>query len=333
MQMKCRKISWISTVVMALLVASPAHGQRFGPWLEPVNLGSGVNTDAFDQSPSLSKDGLTLYFTSFERSGGFGNYDIWVSQRACRHCQFGSAANLGSNTNTPFLDGSPNFSEDELTMFFVSNRPGGFGGIDIWVSHRTNPADPFDWSTPVNIGPDVNTATQDLAPWFAKKAANGGHDLYFNRGRAAFGEADIYVTPVTADGQTLGPAVAVTELNASVPYSDANITLRKDGKEAFFWSDRPGTLGDSDIYTATRDALDCPWSVPVRLGTPPNSLGSDLTPTLSSDGLTLIFASDRAGGYGNLDLWMTTRKHHGDDVAEDKDKHNGEDVGEDQDKE
>src|SRR5437667_4464336 len=119
MQMKCRKISWINTVVMALLVASPADGQRFGPWLGPVNLGPGVNTDAFDQSPSLSKDGLTLYFTSFERSGGFGNYDIWVSQRACRHCEFGSAANLGSNTNTPFLDGSPNFSEDELTMFFV----------------------------------------------------------------------------------------------------------------------------------------------------------------------------------------------------------------------
>src|SRR5205814_342702 len=78
-------------------------------WSEPVNLGANVNGASFEQSPGLSSDGLTLYFTS-DRAGGFGAIDIWVSQRDCRSCEFGPAVNLGPSINTRFVDGSPNFS-------------------------------------------------------------------------------------------------------------------------------------------------------------------------------------------------------------------------------
>jgi hypothetical protein len=89
--------------------------------------------------------------------------------------------------------------------------------------------------------------------------------------------------------------------------TDNRPNLRSDGLEIFFYSDRTGSLGSTDIWTSTRATVTAPWSTPTNLGPNVNSSASEVHPSLSSDGRTLIFSSARTGGSGLSDLYMTTR--------------------------
>ena len=84
-------------------------------------------------------------------------------------------------------------------------------------------------------------------------------------------------------------------------------SLRLDGLEIFFYSARAGGVGGLDLWTATRATLDAPWSTPVDVGPTVNSTVNDAHPSISSDAKTLFFYSNRMGGSGGNDLWMTTR--------------------------
>jgi hypothetical protein len=83
------------------------------------------------------------------------------------------------------------------------------------------------------------------------------------------------------------------------------------GLEAFFYSARPGGRGGQDLWSATRETVFDPWSALENLGQTVNSGAVDQRPYLASDRQTLFFASDRAGGFGALDLYVTTRTKHG----------------------
>src|SRR5689334_7810445 len=219
-------------------------------WSEPVNVGAPVNSSANEQSGTLSRDGLSLYFTS-DRAGGFGALDIWVSLRPSTESPWGTPVNLGPVINTTSNDFAPNLSIDGHLLFFSSNRSGGHGGNDIYVSHRADPRDEFGWGPAVNLGPDVNTPTAENAPMYLQSAEEGAANLYFNRGVLALGQADIYYAPVTRDGQTRGPAVLVTELSDPTA-NDAAPSVRADGREMFFWSTRTGGLGGQDLWVSIR---------------------------------------------------------------------------------
>jgi Tol biopolymer transport system component len=280
-------------------------------WSEPVNLGPVVNSSAGDQNAALSKDGLSLYFSS----NRLGTLDIWVSRRDCTDaddaaCAWHTPVILGPVINGPSADFAPNLSIDGHLLFFSSVRPDGFGGADIYVSHRADPNDDFGWQPAVNLGPDVNTATGENAPMYLQSAEDGAANLYFNRGVNALQTSDIYVAAVTREGVTLGPAEPVSELNVSGA-NDAAVTVRVDGRELMFWSTRAGGLGGADLWRSTRQTVHDPWSPPVNLGVPLNTTSDDVTPTLSYDGRTLIFGSNRPGGSGGNDLWMSTRTPSG----------------------
>src|SRR5712692_11121918 len=120
----------------SVLLAAPP----FSEWSPLVNLGPHINSAFRDAGPALSKDGLSLYFTS-DRPGGRGGNDIWVSQRASREDPWGEPVNLGPTVNTAFDEGVPTFSRDGHFMYFNSVRPGGFGGNDIWISWRAHTGD------------------------------------------------------------------------------------------------------------------------------------------------------------------------------------------------
>ena len=286
-------------------------------WSEPANLGPVVNSSANEQNAALSKDGLSLYFSS-NRPGGAGPLDIWVSRRACADaddpaCAWQTPVILGPVINGSGADFAPNLSIDGHLLFFSSVRPEGVGGTDIYLSHRADPNDDFGWEPAVNLGPDVNTATNENAPMYLQSAEDGVANLYFNRGANNLQQADIYVAAVTRDGETHGPADLVSEL--SVPNAnDAAVTIRADGRELMFWSTRAGGLGGADLWMSTRQNVHDPWSPPINPGAPLNSASDDVTPTLSFDGRTLIFASNRAGGSGGNDLWMSTRTPSGKEV-------------------
>ena len=281
-----------------------SYTSNFSDWSEPVNLGSVINTTFNEQGPTLSNDELSVYFGS-DRPGGIGGFDIWVSQRACRDCPWEAPLNLGPAVNTASDETGPGLSVDGHLLFFRSTRPGGAGLGDVFLSKRANPKDDFGWGIPIALGPGVNTAAAEAGAEFLQSAEDGAANLYFNRAPPG-GTADLYAAAITRDGETRGPAVLISELSDPIA-TDQGPTLRSDGREVFFFSTRPGGLGGADLWTSTRRSVHDPWTPPVNAGAPLNSTAAEQQPSLSSGGLTLLFASSRAGGFGGTDIWMSTR--------------------------
>ena len=274
-------------------------------WSDPVNLGPVVNSNVLDQQAAISPDGLSLYFVS-ARSGGLGLNDIWVSHRATPDSPWETPVNLGAPINTASSDAAPSFSADGHLLFFQSDRPGGAGSSDVYVSRRSHTHDNTAWGEPVALGDAVNTSAFEGGVKFSPSAEDGAASFYFGRGLVAT-DLDIYYAPLARDGSTRGPAVLVSELSMPSPVTDGHASVRHDGREVFIHSTRPGNLGVTDIYVSVRRSVHHPWSTPTNLGAPINSAATEGHPTLSHDGRTLFFSSNRPGGMGANDLWMVTR--------------------------
>jgi len=297
-------------VVAVVLLVSPNSGAApvYSAWSAPVNLGPAVNSAAIDGGPAISKHGLSLFFGS-TRPGGVGLNDIWVSQRARVTHPWGPPINLGPPINTGAIDQAPSLSRDEHWMFFNSNRPGGFGLNDLWVSYRTHVHDDFGWQTPVNLGPQVNSAFIDQGASYFENDDFGVPLLFFGSNRpGGMGASDIYVSARLPDG-SFGAAQLIRELSS--PFQELRPVIRFDGLEMFLFSDRPGTLGDYDLWVSTRRSVSDSWTPPVNLGAPVNSIRADQQAYIASDRRTLYFASARPGGMGGLDLYVTTRARSG----------------------
>lgn len=293
-------------IALLLLTAAPLvwAAPGFTDWAAPANLGTSINSTYNDLGPALSKDGLSLYFTS-DRPGGVGGNDIWVAQRDSLDDPWGDPVNLGPPVNTAFNEAVPSFSRDGHVMFFNSNRPGGFGGSDIWMTWRSHKRDDFAWRDPVNAGSGVNTVAQDAAATYLETDEGGIPLLYFasNRGGGP-GQFDIYVSAQAADG-SWGPAFVVPELSSA--HSEQRPAVRTDGFELFLYSNRPGTSGPADIWVSTRESNADTWSVPITVGAEVNSAFNDVQAFVSSDRKVLLFASDRPGGFGAFDLYVSVR--------------------------
>lgn len=296
----------IGMLGLVMTQAPSAHAQKYSDWSTPINLGAAINSSASDQGPAISKDGLSLYFTS-DRPGGLGGpFDMYVSQRASVDDPWGTPMNLGPTVNTAFDEGNPAFSRDGHLLFFQSKRPGGLGGIDLWVSRREHTHDDFDWQPAVNLGPTVNSAADDNGPSYFENEEDGAPQLYFGSSRSGgLGGADIYLSEQMADG-SFGPAMLVTELSSVS--NENRPSIRHNGLEIFFQSNRTGSLGTAlDLWVATRESTLDAWSAPVNLGSTINTAFIENNANLSSDGKTLLLSSDRPGGFGGLDFYMTTR--------------------------
>lgn len=274
-------------------------------WSEPVHLGPTINTAGLEQGPELSPDGLSLYFSS-GRSGGMGGNDLWVAHRASLDSPWETPQNLGPTVNTSSNEGSPGLSRNGRLLFIPSNRPGGLGGNDIYVSQRSDATDDFGWSMPVPLGPEVNTAAFEAGPKFVRLPGRRDYDtfIYFPRGQGTV--QDIYEAPIGHDGMPLAPATLVSELN-DPSTSDITPAITANGKQALVASERAGTLGAFDLWLYSREHVADPWGTPVHLDAPLNTTAVEFQQSLSHDGRTLVFASTRPGGLGNFDIWMATR--------------------------
>ena len=174
------------------------------PWGEAVNLGPTVNSSALDHSPSISADGLSLFFGS-TRSGGSGSADLWLTTRETIYDNWDAPVNLGPTVNSSANEGVSSISADGRMLFFSSfafgpPRPGGYGNLDIWVATRATVSDP--WAAPVNLGPMVNSSFSEGGP----DISADGSTLYFNSDRPAgsgWGLWQVSIDPVVdlnADG-------------------------------------------------------------------------------------------------------------------------------------
>lgn len=274
--------------------------RHFSDWSPPVNLGSVVNSSFGENAPEISKDGLTLYFAS-NRPGGLGVQDLYVSRRTSLEAVWGPPVNLGPPVNTPFQDTGPHLSRDGYQLFFNSSRPGGFGSIDVWVSRRQNLDDDLAWEEPVNLGSPPNSALFDggVSIWRP--------EFYFWRGTpnplTAPTDGDIYMSEITDEG--FSDPTLVPELSSDE--HDQRPSIRFDGREIYLSSDRPGGLGLEDIWVSLRQGKGHMWEPPANVGSVVNSDSRDTQAALSEDGTVLFFLSDRLGGLGNLDIYVTTR--------------------------
>jgi len=240
----------------------------------------------------FSPDGLEMYL---ESDRGYGGYDLWVSRRASIEDDWAPPENLGPVVNSPKAEGAPSISTDGLTLYFVSDRLGGYGDCDIYLTTRATKSDP--WGPPVNLGPKVNGSAIETHPWISPD----GLELYFHSSRpGGYGNRDLYAARRKTINDPWDTAVNLGPVVNS-PYVEMFPSLSPDGLLLFF-SDgiygeepRPGGYGHGDIWMARRAELSDPWQAPVNLGPKVNGPSNDGVPRISPDGRTLYFWSDRAG--------------------------------------
>ena len=219
-----------------------------------------------------------------------------------------SPATLEIGINSPQADGCPIESPKGLDLYFASTRPGAVGGDtdpnDIWRVHR----DAIDapWGAAEHLLAPVNSAAADFCP----TPLTGGR-LYFVSARAGYcGAGDIFRTrehPVTGwdDAENLGCAATGSGPNFPGGEFSPSVVETAEGTLLFFSS--PGADGgtDQDIYVSAMasDGSFGPAAKVDELSTGAN----DQMPNVSRDGLEMVFASDRAGGVGAMDIWVSTR--------------------------
>jgi hypothetical protein len=297
-----------------------ADVDEFTAWSAPENLGPPINSAFGEAGVSISRDRLTLYFTS-NRDGGCGiaieNTDIWVATRPTPEAQWGEPRNLGCTLNSSALDAAPILSVDEHRMYFHSRRPNVAGGVDsdldLYVSRRRDTRDPFGWESPERL--NISTDFSEAQPAFFEDDQSGIGTLFFVSDRpGGLGRVDIWSSALLPDG-TFSAANPVEELNSS--FRDQAPFIRRDGLEMFLSSERdhPADAADMnglDLFVATRSSTSAPWSTPVNLddltpGIVINSPVIDDRPTLSADGTKLYFQSRRDGGFGANDIYVLTR--------------------------
>jgi Tol biopolymer transport system component len=204
---------------------------------------------------------------------------------------FGTPTNLGPTVNSSAYDFNPSIGADGLELYFVSDRPGGEGTYDIWVSTRASKED--DWGAPTNFGA-INTPDWQNSPCISPD----GLEFYFN-------DWGIWVVRRATVSDSWGEPENDSLINVNASNANSGQCLSSDGLSLFLSSWDPW-----DLYVSTRPTRDDLWSEPVNLGPTVNGVNSTLEnrdPAISADGLLLIFSSDRDGGYGRRDLWMTRR--------------------------
>ncbi len=189
-------------------------------------------------SPSLSADLQTLYFSADYAEQGYGRYDIYKVTKT--KTGWSLPKNLGRNINTDFWESAPSISPDGQALYFCSNVPGGYGGIDLYVSYKNEKG---GWDEAINLGPSINTAGDEQTPFI--HADN--KSLYFaSSGWPGYGGSDLFVARKKIDGSWTKP------LNLGYPINtfdnEGSIAVAGDGYEGYIASDRADSRGGLDIY-------------------------------------------------------------------------------------
>ncbi|HEY2581869.1 MAG TPA: OmpA family protein [Mucilaginibacter sp.] len=210
-----------------------------GKWQTATYLSDQINTPEYNEgSQSISQDGKYLFFTGCNRPDGLGRCDIYVSQR--KPDGWSKPFDLDPPVNTPGWESQPSISADGRTLYFVSNRKGGYGGYDIWKSTLTSKG----WGEPENLGPNINTAFDEQSPFIHPDDST----LYFcSNGWPGLGGMDLFVSRLGKDGKWQKPENLGYPINSSG--NENGMTLTANGNYAFFSSNNLNGYGGYDIYT------------------------------------------------------------------------------------
>lgn len=223
---------------------------------------------------------------------------------------FGEPAKV-PNLNSSSGDGGPHISFDGLELYFTSGRPNGVSACseDIWVARRSTTQEP--WSAPVKLDAAINSDMAEASPCISAD----GLELYFTDNWSTFyggatcanpdgyGDGDLWVSKRATKDDTWGGRENLGPTVNSASWED-NPSISADGLSLYFISDRPEGHGASDLYVTTRQTKNDPWDLPINLGSPINTSNWEMCPHISSDGLSLYFASSKLG---TSDIFVSRR--------------------------
>lgn len=209
-----------------------------GEWQRSVRMSEPVNSTNNEGAQCISQDGRIMFFTACERQDGVGSCDIYMCVR--RGDKWNKPRCLGNPVNTGGWESQPSFSIDGKTLYFVSNRAGGYGGYDIWMTTFEDGR----FTSPQNMGPNINTEDDEQTPfihyddntlYFASKGhvGMGGYDLYVSRRQpdGTWGKAENLGYPINTEGDEVG------------------LMLSYDGTTAYMASNRLGGYGGLDLFS------------------------------------------------------------------------------------
>jgi outer membrane protein OmpA-like peptidoglycan-associated protein/tetratricopeptide (TPR) repeat protein len=210
-----------------------------GKWSKSFSLPGNINTNMNEGAQNISQDGQWLIFTGCNFPDGHGSCDLYISYLTGEG--WSTPENLGDSINSEFWESAPSLSPDKRDLYFASRQPDGFGGSDIYVSHRLlNGA----WSVPQNLGPTINTIGNEGTPFI--HADN--QTLYFTSDALpGYGGDDLFITRKSPDGTWSKPENLGYPINTIE--NEGSLVVAADGKTAYYASDRADTRGGLDLYT------------------------------------------------------------------------------------
>jgi flagellar motor protein MotB len=214
-------------------------------WQKAINAGEPLNTRSNEGAQTLSSNGKYMYFTACDRAGGLGSCDLYFS--SFQNGNWSLPYNLKWPVNTSAWESTPSISADGSVLYFSSNRPGGFGGKDLWFS-RIN-AD-GTWGNPVNMGKTINTEGNEMSPFIHFD----GKTLYFaSDGRPGMGGYDIYMTRMRDDSTWSEPRNLGYPINT---YNDEmGLVIDASGKTAYLSSKRDNGNGKDIFYFTLAESI------------------------------------------------------------------------------
>ncbi|HMZ88174.1 MAG TPA: OmpA family protein [Chitinophagales bacterium] len=268
----------------------------------PENMGPEVNSDFPEYFPSISVDGSVLVMTrriDDVISLGPGdarpidNEEFFITY--FRDGAWTTSENMGAPINTKLNEGAQCISADGRSLFFTAcdNVETGYGSCDIYYSYRIG----NQWTAPENCGTIINTGEWESQP----SVTADGRELFFSSARfGTVGSYDIWSAKMGDDGYWEEPVNLGNVINT--PYSEQCPFIHPDGKTLYFSSDGHPGMGREDLFYSTRDAAGN-WSKPKNLGYPINTPNQEISLSVSADGKTAFFSSDRNKAPKDLDIF------------------------------
>ena len=232
-----------------------------GGWFTGTNLGKPPNSPDQESAQMISADGHYLFYTKCDNrsQNGWaqGGCDLYMSYRVHDDSAWSVPQSFGATINTPGYEGMGCLSADNRTLYFVSDREGGYGGLDIWMTHFENGR----WQAPKNLGASINTAFDETTPFLHID----NRTFFFSSTRPeGMGGSDLFMSRKTND-TTWAPA---TNLGYPIntAFDEASACVSGDGSVLFFSSDRDSVAGNFDIYETQLPQTMRPYPVAVLKG-------------------------------------------------------------------
>lgn len=210
-----------------------------GVWKRSISLPGNINTNQNEGAQNISQDGQWLIFTGCNFPEGHGSCDLYISYLTADG--WSTPENLGDSINTENWESAPSLSPDKRDLYFASRQPDGYGGSDIYVSHRLLNG---RWSMPENLGPTINTVGDEGTPFI--HADN--QSLYFtSNGHPGYGGDDLFLSRKGPDGTWSKPENLGYPINTIE--NEGSLVIAADGRTAYYASDRADSRGGLDLYS------------------------------------------------------------------------------------